>query len=96
MWPMGLLFIYTSMYINTGNGIHYHIVKISLYCLKERTLAIIAFPAYKAEFTDLMCITISNYPVDVYDGHVSLNLDYFMEKERVFSMGLVSVVFNLI
>ena len=45
------------MYINTGNGIHCHIVRISLYCLEERTLAIIVFPAYKTEFTDLMCIT---------------------------------------
>ena len=67
---------------------HYIVSKI------EQTLAIIAFPAYKTEFTDLMCITISNYPVDVYYGHVSLNLDYFMDKERVFSMGLVRVVFN--
>ena len=79
--------MYTSMYINAGNGIHYHIHLLKLHYIVSKSGH--SFPCLQTEFTDLMCITISNYPVDVYDGHVSLNLDYFMEKERVFSMGLV-------
>ena len=49
--------MYTSMYINAGNGIHYHIHLLKLHYIVSKSDH--SFPCLQTEFTDLMCITIS-------------------------------------
>lgn len=50
-------FMYTSMYINAGNGIHCHIHLLKLHYIVSKSDH--SFPCLQTEFTDLMCITIS-------------------------------------